>query len=118
MWIYLFLGFRYDYPAGFIPFDDTFYSEWFVVGLVFTFPVPIVSFGYCYAEGDLLYPVFIIQTVMFVLTFFVLNHLLMANSFRLFLVKIKEIGEKRFLFSPMWIFVIVRIVVIFAVGLL
>ncbi|MCS4226937.1 hypothetical protein [Sphingobacterium sp. BIGb0165] len=34
--------------------DDPLYNEWFLVGLVFTFPVTIVSFAYRYAEGDLL----------------------------------------------------------------
>jgi len=60
--------------------DDPFYNEWFLVGLVFTFPVTIVSFGYRYAEGDLLYPVFIIQAIMFVLTFFILSHLLKVKN--------------------------------------
>ncbi len=60
--------------------DDPFYNEWFVVGTVFTFPVSIVSFGYRYAEGDLLYPVFIIQGIMFVLTFFILSHLLKVKN--------------------------------------
>ncbi len=60
--------------------DDAFYNEWFVVGTVFTFPVSIVSFGYRYAEGDLLYPVFIIQGIMFVLTFFILSHLLKVKN--------------------------------------
>ncbi len=60
--------------------DDPFYNEWFVVGTVFTFPVSIVSFGYRYVEGDLLYPVFIIQAIMFVLTFFILSHLLKVKN--------------------------------------
>ncbi|WP_313531027.1 hypothetical protein [Sphingobacterium multivorum] len=56
--------------------DDPLYSDWSSVFLVFTFPVTIISFGYRYAEADLLYPVFIIQAIMFVVTFFVLSHLL------------------------------------------
>ncbi|WP_394676008.1 hypothetical protein [uncultured Sphingobacterium sp.] len=56
--------------------DDPLYSDWATVGLAFTFPVTIVSFGYRYAQGDLLYPVFIIQAIMFVLTFFVLISIL------------------------------------------
>lgn len=59
---------------------DPFYNEWFVVGTVFTFPVSIISFAYRYAEGDLLYPVFIIQAIMFVLTFFILSHLLKVKK--------------------------------------
>ncbi len=51
-----------------------------VVGTVFTFPVLIISFAYRYAEGDLLYPVFIIQAIMFVLTFFILSHLLKVKK--------------------------------------
>ncbi len=53
--------------------DDPFYGEWSLFGLVITFPVSIISFGYRYAEADFLYPVFIIQTIMFLLTFFILG---------------------------------------------
>jgi hypothetical protein len=52
---------------------DLFYGEWSLYGLIITFPVSIISFGYRYAESDLLYPVFIIQLVMFILSFFVLS---------------------------------------------
>ena len=54
--------------------DDLFYGEWSLFGLLITFPVSIISFGYRYAEADILYPVFIIQTIMFFLTFFILGN--------------------------------------------
>jgi hypothetical protein len=52
---------------------DLFYGDWSLYGLLLTFPVSIFSFGFRYAEADLLYPVFIIQFVMFFITFFVLS---------------------------------------------
>jgi hypothetical protein len=55
------------YPA------DLFYGEWCLFGLMITFPVSIISFGYRYADVESLYPVFIIQFVMLVLTFLVLS---------------------------------------------
>ncbi|WP_395063532.1 hypothetical protein [Flavobacterium sp.] len=53
--------------------DDFFYGEWSLIGLVVTFPVSIISFGYRFAESNLLYPVFIIQLVMFFITFLFLS---------------------------------------------
>ncbi len=55
------------YPA------DIFYGSWSLWGLLITFPVTIISFGYRYAEADTIYPVFIIQFVMFLLTFLILS---------------------------------------------
>jgi hypothetical protein len=55
------------YPA------DIFYGSWSLWGLLITFPVTIVSFGYRYAEADTIYPVFIIQFIMFLLTFLILS---------------------------------------------
>lgn len=53
--------------------DDLFYGDWSLFGLLITFPVSIISFGYRYAEADLLYPVFFIQLIMFFLTFLILS---------------------------------------------
>lgn len=53
--------------------DDLFYGNWSLFVLVVTFPVSIVSFGYRYAEPNLLYPVFLIQLIMFGLTFLILS---------------------------------------------
>ena len=55
------------YPA------DVFYGEWSLLGLLITFPVTFISFGYRYAEAESLYPVFIIQFVMLILTFLLLG---------------------------------------------
>jgi len=52
---------------------DLFYGEWSLFCLIITFPVSIISFGYRYAESNLLYPVFIIQLIMFFLTFNILS---------------------------------------------
>ena len=53
--------------------DDLFYGDWSLFGLLITFPVSIISFGYRYTEADLLYPVFFIQLIMFFLTFLILS---------------------------------------------
>lgn len=58
------------YPA------DPFYGEWSLYGLIFTFPVSLLSFGYRYADANSLSPVFFIQFIMFILTFFILSRFL------------------------------------------
>ena len=58
------------YPA------DPFYGDWSLFGLIITLPVSVISFGYRYAESKILYPVFIIQTVMFVFTFIIVGKFL------------------------------------------
>jgi len=62
------------YPA------DHFYGDWSVFGLLITFPISIVSFGNRYAESKLLFPVFIIQVVMFVLTFLILSKIIKGKT--------------------------------------
>lgn len=52
---------------------DLFYGDWSLYGLLLTFPVSVVSFGFRYAESNLLYPVFIIQLIMLSITFFLLS---------------------------------------------
>ena len=50
---------------------DALYGNWVLVSSLITLPVTFLSFGYRYAQSEPLYPVFIIQSVMFVLTFWV-----------------------------------------------
>jgi hypothetical protein len=53
--------------------DDTFYlGGWAIFGMIITFPVSIISFGYRYANANDLQPVFIIQLIMFLLTYLLL----------------------------------------------
>ena len=52
--------------------DDMFYGGWSLYGVLITFPVSVISFGYRYSEPNLLIPVFIIQSLMFFLTYFLL----------------------------------------------
>lgn len=59
---------------------DLFYGEWSLFCLIITFPVSIISFGYRYAESNLLYPVFIIQLIMFFLTFNILSLVLKEKN--------------------------------------
>jgi hypothetical protein len=53
--------------------SDIFHGEWTSFTFLITFPVIILSFGYRYAEPHNLFPVFIIQIIMFIITFFILN---------------------------------------------
>lgn len=52
---------------------DYFYGDWSLYGLLFTFPVSIISFGYRYCDAESLLPIFFIQTIMFVITFLILS---------------------------------------------
>jgi len=53
--------------------SDFFYGDWAIFGLLITFPVTIISFGYRFAEANSFIPVLIIQFIMFVLTFILLS---------------------------------------------
>lgn len=55
------------YPKDFLS------GEWVLYVLGITFPVSIISFGYRYADSNSLIPVFIIQFVMFLITFLILS---------------------------------------------
>jgi len=52
---------------------DLFYSEWSLYSLILTLPVSAISFGYRFMENDVLYPVFLIQLIMFALLFLILR---------------------------------------------
>jgi len=49
--------------------NDTFYGMWTLIVLILTLPVTVISFGYRFSEAHILYPVFIIQFVMFLIMF-------------------------------------------------
>ena len=49
--------------------DDTFSGMWALFGLVITLPVSIISFAYRFADAKNIQPVFIIQAIMFILTY-------------------------------------------------
>ncbi|WP_404985436.1 hypothetical protein ACI513_19735 [Chryseobacterium sp. M5] len=53
--------------------SDFLYGEWAGYVLLITFPVSFFSFMYRYAESDFLLPVFIIQFIVFLCTFFILS---------------------------------------------
>ncbi len=53
--------------------SDTFFGDWVLYASFLTMPVTILSFIYRYGQAYPLYPVFIIQTISFVLTFLVLK---------------------------------------------
>lgn len=58
--------------------SDPFYGSWSTFGLLITFPVSVISFGYRFAESQNLYPVFIIQLVMLLVTYLILRKILKA----------------------------------------
>jgi hypothetical protein len=60
--------------------SDRFYAGWAELGLLVTFPICFISFSYRYTESELLYPVFIIQLVMFVITFLILCPLIKGRK--------------------------------------
>ena len=62
------------YPA------DIFYGSWSLWGLLISFPVTIISLGYRYAEADTIYPVLLIQFVMFLLTFMILSRFIRTKK--------------------------------------
>ena len=62
---------------------DLFYGEWADYVLSLTFPVTIISFGYRYAEADSLLPVFVIQFVMFIITYLILISSLFKSVFKI-----------------------------------
>ncbi|UIR54784.1 hypothetical protein LZQ00_10900 [Sphingobacterium sp. SRCM116780] len=51
---------------------DLLYGEWSIPVLMFTIPVTFFSFIYRFFEADYLIPVFIIQFIMFLFTFFII----------------------------------------------
>ncbi len=53
--------------------SDLFHGEWAGWSVIPTFPVTIISFGLRFADGHTLYPVFIVQSIMFVAWFYILS---------------------------------------------
>ena len=53
--------------------DDKFFGDWAFWGFIASFPVTIVSFAYRFADPSNLFPVFIIQILMFLLAFTLLS---------------------------------------------
>jgi len=51
-----------------------------MLGLFLTLPVSIISFGYRFSDATNLQPVFIIQTIMFVLTFLLLAFVILKKK--------------------------------------
>ena len=48
--------------------NDFFYCRYNILVLLFTFPISIISFVYRYGQAEPIYPVIIIQAVMFIIT--------------------------------------------------
>ena len=56
--------------------DDLFYGDWSWIGILITFPISIISFGFRFATSELLYPVFIIQGFMIIPTYLIVSKLI------------------------------------------
>ena len=53
--------------------SDPLYGEWTTTALLVTWPVSVFSFAYRYAGSQSLFPVLLIQSVVFILTFVILG---------------------------------------------
>jgi len=53
------------------PNDILWSGDWVVFPVLFTFPVTITSFVYRFVEADILYPVFIIQSITLIISLFI-----------------------------------------------
>ena len=68
-WIaFFYVGFGSVSVCSLYP-DDLLYGDWAMWGYIFTFPISAVSFIFRYTNASILYPVFIIQLVMFIIVF-------------------------------------------------
>ncbi len=56
-------------------FGDFLSGDWLVISLLLTFPANFISFGYRYGDAVNLYPVFIIQFIVFLLFWLVVNYI-------------------------------------------
>ncbi|MEI6089072.1 MAG: hypothetical protein WCR42_01330 [bacterium] len=56
--------------------DDLLYGDWALIGILITFPINVISFGFRFAISDIIYPVFIIQGFMFIPTFLIITSLI------------------------------------------
>ena len=61
--IFLYVGIGTLSICAVYPHDALWCGDWIMFPLLFTLPVTFISFGYRFAEADVLYPVFIIQAV-------------------------------------------------------
>lgn len=59
--------------------SDPLYGKWTLYALFITLPVSIVSFVYRYADPDV-FPVLLIQFIMFLITFFTLSPLIKSKK--------------------------------------
>ncbi|WP_413931168.1 hypothetical protein [Chryseobacterium sp. T20] len=59
--------------------SDPLYGEWTLYALLVTFPVSILSFGCRYADPSI-WPILLIQFIMFLITFFILSLFIKSKS--------------------------------------
>lgn len=50
--------------------SDPYYGDWTIWASILTFPIIIVSFIYRYIQTEPLYPIFIIQSIILILTLY------------------------------------------------
>ena len=64
--VYVALG---TYPVCSVYPDAPFFGSWSLIALFLTFPMTVISFGNRFGDAHTLYPVYIIQFVMFLIMF-------------------------------------------------
>ena len=60
--------------------DDPLYWSWSVILLIITFPVTIVSFGYRFVQPEPLYPIFIIQFIVLLVSIYISNFIIKKDK--------------------------------------
>ncbi|MBB4038363.1 hypothetical protein GGR21_004302 [Dysgonomonas hofstadii] len=50
--------------------SDSYYGDWTIWMSILTFPIIIISFIYRYIQAEPLYPIFIIQSIVLILTLY------------------------------------------------
>lgn len=80
--------------------SDPLYNDWWLPIEILTFPVTIISFAYRYGASEPLYPVFIIQFIMLIITVFLLDLILREYSPKYIeKKKVKDIARREKAFS-------------------
>lgn len=60
--------------------SDPYYGEWTIWMSILTFPVIIASFIYRYMQAEPLYPIFIIQSIILILSLYLGNFLIKRDK--------------------------------------
>jgi len=59
---------------------DPFYWDWNVAILLFTFPITIISFGYRFMMAEPIFPIFIIQFIMLIISLLIVKKICKSRT--------------------------------------